>query len=234
MIIFSKLIALIINSKVKKKKMFTEFGYLLFFSCFIFFSILCFFGIPKSGSHKIFKKKHLGYFTEKQKTPFIYNVMVGMMTYPKNHDLAIIMKKTWGKYFQNFFVYTEKPEIELSPFVILKNPYFNKSIVTEHPQGKCVWKSFLLFEDLFKKNPNSDWYMKSDDDTFINTVELKKFLRKFPYPKINQYIIGRIWDGERTLRPIFVEDQIKLKKKYLTVKDKFLTQWPGKILFKNT
>jgi len=41
---------------------------------------------------------------------------------------------------------------------------------------KLTEKVYLTFKDIYKRYNNYDWYLKSDDDTFIFVDDLRNFL----------------------------------------------------------
>ncbi|KAH9251373.1 hypothetical protein BASA81_010784 [Batrachochytrium salamandrivorans] len=103
--------------------------------------------------------------------PLITNIVVAVLTsqYTQNESIPAI-KQTWGAQFAHleFFSATALPGL------------VTKVVPTDKRYARSSMEDMHAMRILFETYPNAEWYLKTDDDAFVNVPVLLQSLADFP------------------------------------------------------
>uniref|UniRef100_A0A0N4ZQ99 N-acetylgalactosaminide beta-1,3-galactosyltransferase n=1 Tax=Parastrongyloides trichosuri TaxID=131310 RepID=A0A0N4ZQ99_PARTI len=116
---------------------------------------------------------------EAKKLPLKGDIYCFVMTTKRYHeDRMIAINNTWIRRCDHGVIYTDSNNIDKNvPFIDL---FKNLPKEFNHP----FWRTIIALQYSFTKISNKfNWYLKTEDDTFIIIEHLKKLLKKYDYNK---------------------------------------------------
>ena len=118
-------------------------------------------------------------------SPKLTRIICWVCTHPETKRSVILANELWGQYFDKT-IYVTSNDSQLHPLSTLIFP-------VEKESRDQLWnKTMLAFRHLYTEYGDSyDWFMKADDDSFVVTDNLYKFLSN--YNSSEPHYFGRIW-----------------------------------------
>lgn len=84
-----------------------------------------------------------------------------------------IVYNVWGSRCDHFKFITIRPNISLN----VNSLFFNLTGIKKETYNRLSRKVFSAFKETYQEYPDFDWYLKADDDTFIEMDNLREFLK---------------------------------------------------------
>ena len=112
-------------------------------------------------------------------------IVCWVCTHPETRRSVTLANELWGKHFDKT-IYVTSNDSQLHPLSTLIFP------VEKESRDKLWKKTMFAFRHLYTEYGESyDWFMKADDDSFVVTENLYRFLSN--YNSSVPHYFGRIW-----------------------------------------